>query len=277
MGKKSATGNLEECPKRVFIPAVRFVCLISALLVLAPGSAGRAQPESPGELMQAAIESYAAGERHWAYQEVKREYDRKGRLKEETISRVDPSLPWDQRDVLISTEKGPATEKQKRRYQKSREKERRAVERGAQRERRLRDLIDFAAVTLQSSADGISTLSLPVVPDPDTDFPVERITMMARIDEATRDLAEISARLDESVRYKAVANIKGMNLNLHFSPVSEEDRPPALVQLSGTARATVLLFPVGGSIEIQRTHHRWVTPYDDRFNVEVGTPTAIDF
>ncbi len=227
--------------------------------------------------MRSAIEFYAQGERHWAYREIKREYDRKGRLKEESVSQVDPSLPWDQRDVLLSTDGAPASDQTKRRYQKQREKERRARERGAQRERRLRDLIDFDAVELNSTSAGISTLALPILPDPNTNFPVEKIAMTAEVEIASGDLMSIKAVLLESVRHKAVANIKGMNLEIRFGAVTDQDRPPAITSLRGTARASVLFFPVGGSIEIERTDYRWVTPYDDRFNVEVGTPTAIDF
>lgn len=232
---------------------------------------------SPGETLKAAIEIYATGENHWAYRQVQREYDWKGRVKEEIVTQVDPSLPWDERDVLIANADGPATEREQRKYQKKREKERRQVERGAQRERRLRDLIDFDAVTIASRTDGMSTMLLPIRRDPETDFPMEKIAMRAKIDDGTADLRVIEAELLEAVRHKAVANIKGMNLQIHFAPVVETDRPPALVRLQGTARASVLFFPIGGSIEIERTDHRWVTPYDDRFSVEVGTPTAIDF
>ena len=118
---------------------------------------------------------------------------------------------------------------------------------------------------------------LPIRPDTETDFPLEKIAMRAQIDDESLDLRLIEAELLEAVRHKAVANIKGMSLKIHFASVTETDRPPALVRLEGTARASVLLFLIGGSIEIERTDHRWVTPYDDRFTVEVGTPTAIDF
>ena len=232
---------------------------------------------APGEILKIAIEIYATGENHWAYRQVQREYDRKGRLKEEVVTQVDPSLPWDERDVLTATADGPATDREQRKYQKKREKERRSIERGGQRERRLRDLIDFDGVTVESKSDGLSTMVLPIRPDTETDFPMDKIAMRAQIDDATLDLRVIEAELLESVRHKAVANIKGMNLEIQFAAVAETDRPPALVRLEGTGRATVLFFPIGGSIEIERSDHRWVTPYDDRFNVEVGTPTAIDF
>lgn len=179
--------------------------------------------------------------------------------------------------MLFSADGAPGSDQAKRRYQKQREKERRARERGAQRERRLRDLIDFDAVELNSTSAGISSLALPILPDPNTNFPVEKIAMTAEVEIASGDLMSIKAILLESVRHKAVANIKGMNLEIQFGAVTDEDRPPAVTFLKGTARASVLFFPIGGSIEIERTDYRWVTPYDDRFNVEVGTPTAIDF
>lgn len=261
-------------PMRIFLRIIG-IGLIGFVPAVVKTHAAESSP--PNEMMREAIDLYALGERHWAYVEVKREYDRKGRLKEETVSRVDPSLPWNERDVLVSADGEPASERAQRRYQKQREKERRARERGAHRERRLRDLIDFDGIEVQSRDGNITTLALPIRPDPDTPFPVEKIAMTAAIDTASRDLIRIEATLREAVRHKAVANIKGMNLAIRFAPVVPEDRPPAIVHLHGTARATVMFFPIGGSVEIERTDYRWVTPYDDRFKVEVGPATAIDF
>ncbi len=258
------------------LPECRHLAAILGSVLLLSSPAGAREP-TPSDMLQSAIEDYSAGEGRWAYREVKREYDRKGRLKAETVSRIDPSLPWDERDILLSSPAGPATEKEQRQYQKKREKERRAIERGAHRERRLRELIDFAGVRTASQSSDTMRLALPILPDPDRDFPVDKIAMTADLDRFTGELRAIHAELREPVRHKAVANIKGMNLEIQFRQVEGDDRPAALSFLRGTARASLLFFPVGGSIEIARTDHRWVTPYDERFNVEIGTPTAIDF
>lgn len=39
----------------------------------------------------------------------------------------------------------------------------------------------------------------------------------------------------------------------------------------------MLFVPVGGRMEIRRTDFKRVTPYDERFQVQIGPLKAIDF
>ena len=101
--------------------------------------------------------------------------------------------------------------------------------------------------------------------------------MVVNFDPADETLQKIDAPLTEAVRHKAVAKVKNLHLTIDFAqPLSDEDAV-ALVKLRGQAAASVLFFPVGGEVQLERKNFQRVTPYDDRFSVEVGTATTLDF
>lgn len=227
--------------------------------------------------LQDAIETYSDAERHWAYEQTVTEYNRKGQPQDVFVTLVDPSLPWDQRDVLIATDKGPATDREKRRYQKDREKERRQRERGLEDRQRLRDRMDFPLSHIVSETTETRTYAVPLLPDTKSGFPMGKIEMQAWIHPASGELQGIEAKLQEAVRVKAVAKVKNLHLKIAFTKPLPEKDAVALTHLRGTAAASILFFPVGGEVVVERKSHRWVTPYDDRFNVELGTPTAVGF
>jgi hypothetical protein len=63
---------------------------------------------------------------------------------------------------------------------------------------------------------------------------------------------------------------------LDFAPANPK-YPPALVAIEGDAVASILFVSVGGSMELKRTELKHVKPFDERFDVQVGTLKAIDF
>lgn len=250
--------------------------LLSILIFLLLSGWSSAQYADPRPL-EDAILGYSKDERGWAYNEVVTEFDRKAAVKEVRTTRVDPSLPWDERDRLISTDKGPATERQIKKYQKDREKERRQRERGLENRRRLRDRMNFPLSTIYSEDDKTRGYHVPLLPDEETGFPTEKIRMVVNLDPAEETLQKIEARLTETVRHRAVAKVKNLHLTIDFSrPLTDEDAV-ALIKLRGQVAASVLFFPVGGEVQLERKNLRRVTPYDDRFSVEVGTATTLDF
>lgn len=254
----------------------RSILPIFLILVLMMAGAMRADYADPLPL-ENAILAYSADERGWAYDEVVTEYNRKGEVSEVRTTRVDPSLPWDQRDQLISTDKGPASERQIKKYQKEREKERRRIERGLEDRRRLRDRMNFPLATIDSEDEQTRVYHVPLLPDEDSGFPTEKIRMVVNLDPADEMLQKIDARLTEAVRHKAVAKVKDLHLTIEFARPLPDEEAIALIKLSGQAAASVLFFPVGGEVQLERKNFQRVTPYDDRFEVEVGTATTLDF
>ena len=227
--------------------------------------------------LQVAIENYSAIERRWAYEQTTTEYNRHGEVRSVEVTRVDPSLPWDDRDVLIATEKGPASDRQMRKYQKEREKERRRNERNVDRRKRLRDRMNFPLAEVVNETADSRIYEVPLLPDEESGFPMDKIKLQVSLDATTAALQWIDVKLLEAVRHKAVAKVKNLALRIEFGQPPVEENNLALLNLRGQAAASVLFFPVGGEVEVRRKNHRWVTPYDDRFQVEYGPPTAIDF
>lgn len=249
--------------------------LIIAGLIAVAGVAG-ADYADPLPL-EHAIMAYSADERGWAYDEVVTAYNRKGKVSEVRITRVDPSLPWDQREQLISTEKGPATERQKKKYQKEREKERRRRELGLENRRRLRDRMNFPLSIIDSEDGHTRVYHVPLLPDQETGFPTEKIHLEVTLNPRDESLQKIDARLTEAVRHKAVAKVKDLHLTIDFTRPLPDEKAIALTKLRGQAAASVLFFPVGGEVQLERSNFRRVTPYDDRFEVQVGPATTLDF
>ena len=128
---------------------IRWLILLLPLLSLEVVRAEYADPLP----LENAILACSAEERGWAYDEVVTEFNRKGQVSKVRTTRVNPSLLWDKRDQLISTHKGAATERQKKKYQKGREKERRRRELGLEDRRRLRDRMDFPLSVIDSEND----------------------------------------------------------------------------------------------------------------------------
>lgn len=227
--------------------------------------------------LQTAIEDYGSAEKRWAYTETLTEFSRQGDIRKVRVTRVDPSLPWDERDVLVTVDGEPATARQKRKYQQQREKERRRAERGIEHRRRLRDQLNFPLCRIENKTPRARIYEVPLLPDTESGFPTDKIQMFIEIDPRDDSLRSIDAKLRESVRHKLVANIKDLSLTIEFSRPLDTPTATAITTLRGHAAASVVFFPVGGEILLERTDHRWVTPYDDRFQVELGSPTTVEF
>ena len=83
-------------------------------------------------------------------------------------------------------------------------------------------------------------------------------------------------RLRESFRSKLIVKVKSGEGSLDFAPIDPK-HPPALVGIQGDAVASVLFVNIGGSMELKRTELKHVKPFDERFDVQIGSLKAIDF
>src|SRR5690606_16373865 len=104
----------------------------------------------------------------------------------------------------------------------------------------------------------------------------EKFLVLARVNKQARQLENVSVRLRESFRSKFVVKVKSGEGSLDFAPVDPK-YPPALVAIEGDAVASVLFVSVGGSMQLKRTELKHVRPFDERFDVQIGTLKAIDF
>ena len=151
------------------------------------------------------------------------------------------------------------------------------MELGLENRRRLRDRMNFPLSTIDFEDDETRQYQVPLLPDEETGFPTEKIRMVVNLDPTHETLQKMDARLTEAVRHKAVAKVKDLHLTIEFTRPLPDEEGVALIKLRGQAAASVLFFPVGGEVQLERKNFRRVTPYDDRFEVEVGTATTLDF
>jgi hypothetical protein len=70
--------------------------------------------------------------------------------------------------------------------------------------------------------------------------------------------------------------VKSGEGSLDFAVVDPK-YPPTLVAIEGDAVASIFFINVGGSMELKRTQLKHVKPFDERFEVQIGTLKAIDF
>ena len=83
-------------------------------------------------------------------------------------------------------------------------------------------------------------------------------------------------RLRGSFRAKLIVKVKSGEGTLDFAVINPK-YPPTLTAISGDASASVFFISVGGELELKRTELKHVKPFDERFEVQIGTLKAIDF
>ena len=219
----------------------------------------------------------------WAYTEHRVMRDDKGRVKSDVLLRYDPSKPYAEQWTPISINGKEPSERDRTKYRRL--GERQAPDQLARADgpdpdqRRRRSLGELIEVDRSSIADETAThliFDVALMKFGNERFPPEKFQVFARVRKEDRALETISVRLRDSFRAKLLIKVKSGEGTLEFSPVDPK-HPPTLVAVSGDARASILFVNIGGALALSRTDHRHVKPYDERFNVQIGTLKAIDF
>jgi hypothetical protein len=248
------------------------------LLTLAASTGLFAQTGPPSDVLSRAIDLFQAGEGRWAYLQTTTEFSRKGVLKSVETVKVDPSQPWDDREVLVTRDGQVATEKQQKSFQRDREKKRLKRERrsGSGGEK-LRDRLDLNSARLLESTETTLRYHVSLEARPDDDFPAEKLETFIMVDRATEELRRVELRLRESFRKAGVVKLKSFELTVDFKTDPASTHPATIHYLEASAVASIVFIPVGGSAQVEFEGHRWVKPYDDRFEVQMGEATSIGF
>jgi hypothetical protein len=241
------------------------------------------RPASPDEitLLTEVLHKTADDFRRWAYTEQRIMRDDKGKVKSETMLRYDPSKPYAEQWVPLKIDGKEPTDRDRAKYRKRGEKS--AAEfapiskpgaDGRQR-RSLGELIEIGRSSITSETATHLVFEVPLLKVGNERFPPEKFLVLARVKKEGRLLENISVRLRESFRSKLIVKVKSGEGSLDFSAVDPK-HPPALVGIQGDAVASVLFVNIGGSIELKRTELKHVKPFDERFDVQIGTLKAID-
>lgn len=225
----------------------------------------------------------AADLRRWAYTEHRVIRDHKGRVKSDILVRFDPSKPYPEQWTPLKIDGKEPGEGDRAKYRKRGERGAPAgppdaVQVGGGRSRRvsLGEVLDVLRSSIAAETATHWVFEIPLLKVGNARFPPEKFEVHARVKKDGRQLENISVRLRESFRSKLVLKIKSGEGSIDFAAVDPE-HPPTMVRISGDASASILFISVGGAVELQRTELKHVKPFDERFEVQIGTLKAIDF
>lgn len=243
------------------------------------------RPATPDEatLLVEALQKTAADMSRWAYTESRLMRDEKGKVKRDEVVRYDPSKPYAEQWTPISTNGKPPTPKELERARKRGEAAQKRDEKrelGTQPDNRvsLGEVIEpqKALIVTADAPANILVYQIPLRQAGNNRFPPEKFEVLARIDRDTRALQRIDVRLRDSFRVKLIAKVKSGDATLEFGTVDPK-HAPTLTAVRGDAQISILFVSVGGELEIKRTELKHVKPFNERFDVQIGTLKAIDF
>ena len=248
-----------------------------------PTAPSTARPATVAELavLTEVLQRTAADLHRWAYTEHRVMRDEKGKVKSEVLLRHDPSKPYAEQWTPLRIDGKEPSSRDRDKYRRRGEKSAAMVPGGTpepdnRRRRTLGELIDVMKSSIHSETVSHLVFEVPLLKVGNERFPPEKFLVLARIRKEGSQLENVSVRLRESFRSKWVVKVKSGEGSLDF--VAVDPRYPAtLIAIEGDAEASILFVSVGGSMQLKRTELKHVKPFDERFDVQIGSLKAIDF
>jgi len=220
----------------------------------------------------------AEGLSRWAYTEHRIMRDGKGKVKSEQIVRFDPSKPYPEQWTPVQIGGKPPSEREIARYRrKGEDSDPEKVSTSSRRSQpSLGEVLDVGRSFMFSETETHWVFEIPLLKFGNERFPPEKFQVLARVKKDGQLLENISLLLRESFRAKLVVKVKSGDASLDFVQVNPKF-PPTLVKIEGDAAWSILFVGGGGAVELTRTELKHVKPFDERFDVQIGTLKAIDF
>ena len=232
-------------------------------------------------LLAEAVQKFGKDNDRWAYTESIVQKDEKGRDKQRTTVRFDPSKPYTEQYTPLEIDGKPPTESQLKKYRAKGQKRGTNIDK-AEREdappkrKSVGELMDLDHATVKDE-DAVSvTYEVPFIKEGNTRFPPEKFLVLARVSKPLRALEGVDVKLRESMRAAFVVKIKSGEATFLFKPADPKFAPP-LTSVRAHGSASILFVPFGGSVAADRTDFKRVKPYGDRFEVQIGPLKALDF
>lgn len=253
----------------------RFVFLGFVMVCLAgpAPAAGEAREEdllagAPGALAEA-LRAFAGERDRWAYTERFVSIDRQGEVRESRVVRFDPSLAPEDRWTLLEEEGKPASERARRKF-------RREMAKLGSKRIRLSEYLQLDRAVLHRKTDAERVYEVPLRKENNDKLPPEKFQVLVKVRPEPWRLAAIDVVLRDPMRMAVIAKVREAGAGIRFEPVSPE-HGPVVRSLSGWGEATVLLIKVGGTFTAERTDFKRVTPFEERFQVNLGKLDYLDF
>ena len=244
---------------------------LAAIAVLARADEPADNPAMEGvpPLLRGALMHYAADVDHWAYTQTTVTKNGKGKIKEQTVVRYDPSQHYDVQWTPLKIDGKDATAKQIKEYRHERAQQR-------EKHRTLGELLTpRAAIVAEETATAV-IYEVPLVKDDGQRLPPEKFRVTVRVNKERQVLEQIEVKVRAAMRVAVIAKIKTGGAVIDFTPVEAKFAPPiTAIHAGGTG--SVFFVSVGVSSEQTRADFKRVTPYNDRFQVKIGPLKTIDF
>jgi hypothetical protein len=96
------------------------------------------------------------------------------------------------------------------------------------------------------------------------------------VNKARRALDHISVHLRGPVRMVLVVKVKSGELDVDFNSVDPVHNP-AMTAIRGDGMLSVFFVNLNRNGSMRRTDFKHVTPFGERFNVQIGPVKALDF
>ncbi len=229
-------------------------------------------------MLQTLLQKTADDLGRWAYTENRVVKDEKGKVKSEQLVRFDPSQPYAEQWTPITIDGREPTARERDKFRRRGEDSDPAKPKRSSRFRRpaLGEVIDVARTSIASETTTHWVFEIPLLKVGNERFPPEKFQVHARVRKEGTQLENIAVSLRESFRAKLVMKVKSGTGSIDFAVVNPKF-PPTMVAITGDASASVLFVSIGGSVDLKRTELKHVKPFDERFEVQIGTLKALDF
>lgn len=235
-------------------------------------------------LLDEALQKVLRDTDRWAFTQTSVEQDAKGKVLKRAVVRFDPSKPYvEQYTPILINGKVPEADdlkKYRRRGEKRGQKIEKAEREGAEstqgNRQTLGELMDLENATVASETATTISYEVPLRKEGNKRLPPDKFLVLARVNKAGRAFERIEAKLREPMRTAVVVKIKSGEGSMDFQSVDPKFGPPP-TELRGTGLYSILFVPGGRSYEASHTDFKRVTPYGDRFGVQIGTMKTIDF
>jgi len=238
------------------------------------------QAQAPAPLDEA-LAKIARDRGHWAYTQTEIIRNEKGAVLYEGVVRYDPSKPYAEQFVPLELDQRAPKRSDFERYREQGERIGRRLEKAESAGhpppgQSLADLVDIDHALVAAEDGATITYEVPLRADNNRRFPPDKFRVLALVDKAHHTLGHVSVHLRSAYRLVMILKVKSGELDVDFSPVDPRFSPP-MTGLRGDGTLSVLFLNLRRIGEIKRTDFKRVTPYGERFNVQIGPVKALDF
>jgi hypothetical protein len=228
-----------------------------------------------------ALRKVAQDRGHWAYTQTDIVMNDKGKVLNEASVRYDPSKPYAEQYVPLEIDDHAPTRADFEHFRSQGERLGKRTERAEEAGQpppgqTLGDLVDIDRATVATEDDTSITYDVPLRAEHNHRFPPDKFQVLMKVDKAHRTLEHIAVHLRAPLRLVLVVNVKSGELDVDFNSVDPVHNP-AMTSVRGDGLLSIFFVNVSRNGTLTRTDFKHVTPFGERFNVQVGPVKALDF